>query len=261
MGCQRRSVAPDFDSFLLAEARFMTKFSNISLIDPEHTETWAGKVFLSLDIDWAHDEVLYDSIQLIQKAGVASTWFVTHETPLIASLRNLKSAELGIHPNFNPLLDGTHQYPHNTSEKILKSSMSLVEDAKAIRSHSLTQNERLIDQFKQVGLTHISNTFIPYGAGIVVKPFKIWDQMVVVPHCWQDNVALRMPLLFPKTIETIQTLYALNFHPIHVFLNTESIDRYERTRAIHNNPKELLKHRYTGVGTRTKLTDLLRMLS
>jgi len=235
----------------------MTKFSNISLIDPEITKTWEAKLFLSFDIDWAHDEVLYDTIQLIEKAGVPSTWFVTHETPLIASLRNLQSVELGIHPNFNPLLDGTYQNPNNTSEKILKSSMSLVKDAKVIRSHSLTQNERLVDQFKQVGLTHISNTFIPYGSAIVVKPFKIWDQMVVVPHCWQDNVALRMPLPFPATIEIGPMLYVFNFHPIHVFLNTENIDRYERTRHLHYTPAELIKHRYQGIGTRTKLLDLL----
>lgn len=235
----------------------MTNFSNISLIDPENTQTWEAKVFLSFDIDWAHDEVLNDTIQLIKKAGVPSTWFVTHETPLIASLRNLQSVELGIHPNFNPLLDGTCRNHNNSSEKVLKSSMSLVKEAKAIRSHSLTQNERLVDQFKQVGLTHISNTFIPYGSAIVVKPFKIWDQMVVVPHCWQDNVALRMPLPFPATIEISSMLHVFNFHPIHVFLNTENIDRYESTRPIHNTPAELIKYRYTGIGTRTKLLDLL----
>jgi len=239
----------------------MTKFSNISLINPDNTSSWESKKFLTFDFDWANDYVLHDTIELIEKACVPSTWFVTHETPLIDSLRKLKNVELGIHPNFNPLLDGTCQNHNNTSEKILKSSMSLVKDAKSVRSHSLTQNERLVDQFKQLGLTHISNTFIPCGSGNFVKPFKIWDQMVVVPHCWQDNVSLKMSLPFPTSIEISPMFHVFNFHPIHVFLNTENIDRYEHTRAIHNNPKELLKYRHNGVGTRTKLIDLLKIVS
>jgi len=52
-------------------------------------------------------------------------------------------------------------------------------------------------------------------------------------------------------------LAVLDFHPIHVFLNTESSERYERTREIRRRPDELLKHRHTGVGTRTRLMRLL----
>ena len=37
-------------------------FSNISSIYPEKISTWKNKVFLSFDIDWAHDEVLKDTI-------------------------------------------------------------------------------------------------------------------------------------------------------------------------------------------------------
>lgn len=51
----------------------------------------------------------------------------------------------------------------------------------------------------------------------------------------------------------------INFHPIHVFLNTESMDRYESVRHIHQNAQELLKYRYEGYGTRNLLIDLLSM--
>lgn len=61
-------------------------FSNISSIYPEKISTWKNKVFLSFDIDWAHDEVLKDTIEIVKKANVASTWFVTHDTPVIEGL-------------------------------------------------------------------------------------------------------------------------------------------------------------------------------
>jgi len=46
-----------------------------------------------------------------------------------------------------------------------------------------------------------------------------------------------------------------------VFLNTESLDRYERTRPIHRDPSELIKHRFDGYGTRSRLIDLLTLAS
>jgi hypothetical protein len=133
----------------------------------------------------------------------------------------------------------------------------MIPNAKSVRSHSLTQSERLVDQFRNAGLTHISNLFIPYGSGIEAKPFCVWDQMVMVPHSWQDNVALKMDIGFPDQADFMSGLQVLDFHPIHVFLNSESMDRYERTRPFHQDPNELVKHRFKGYGTRNRLLELL----
>ena len=54
-------------------------------------------------------------------------------------------------------------------------------------------------------------------------------------------------------------LKCFDFHPIHVFLNTENLNRYERTRPIHQNPKELIKYRYQGYGTRSRSMELLEL--
>ena len=236
-----------------------TKFSNISAINPNVTATWQSRLFLSFDIDWANDEVLADTIKIVRDAGIASTWFVTHNTPLLQELRSLNGVELGIHPNFNPLLDGHAVDSENTACKVLNNVLSIVPNARAIRSHSLTQSERLVELFRLSGLTHISNSFVPHGCGFELKPFHCWDKMVVVPHCWQDNVALKMPIPFPTEEELLSEFHVFNFHPIHVFLNTENEDRYERTRYLHQNPEELIKHRFEGLGTRTRLIALLKL--
>jgi hypothetical protein len=44
------------------------KFSTISKIDPEDRSTWANKLFLTFDVDWAHDDVLLDSADLINES-------------------------------------------------------------------------------------------------------------------------------------------------------------------------------------------------
>ena len=74
-----------------------TLFSTLSNIDPADQATWEGKIFLTFDIDWACDEVIEDSIVLVESVGAAATWFVTHETPLLERLRNNPAFELGIH--------------------------------------------------------------------------------------------------------------------------------------------------------------------
>ena len=51
----------------------------LSRIDPADESTWRGKVFLTLDLDWAHDEVVRECIDLVERAGVHATWFVTRK--------------------------------------------------------------------------------------------------------------------------------------------------------------------------------------
>lgn len=229
-------------------------FSTLSKVNPADIKSWSGKIFLTFDIDWAHDEIIKDSLELVQRAHVPAVWFVTHATPLLKDLRRKPGNELGIHPNFNHLLNGEST---NGSHQVIKECMSIVPEARCVRSHSLTQSERLTDLLRDAGLTHISNLFIPYGSGIQTKPFFLWDRMIMVPHTWQDNVSLKMNLLFPEISEISPYINVFDFHPIHVFLNTESLERYERTRPLHKNPKELIKHRYKGYGMRNRLLEIL----
>src|SRR5688572_22770431 len=82
------------------------RFGRISEIRPDDEASWRDRIFLTIDIDWASDEVIADTAALVEEAGVAATWFVTHDTPQIGRLRANPLFELGIHPNFNFLLDG-----------------------------------------------------------------------------------------------------------------------------------------------------------
>jgi hypothetical protein len=233
-------------------------FFNLSEILPGEPQTYRG-IFLTFDIDWADDDVIGETIDLVEKAEVKATWFVTHQTPLLDRLRDNPKFELGIHPNFNPFLDGSTDGSGLSAEKVVDQLMDIVPEAKTVRSHSLFQSEKLVDIFKLVGLTHISNFFVPHGSGLNTKPFNIWNEMIIVPHCWQDNVALKMPIQFPTADEIVKGFHVFNFHPIHIFLNTESMDRYERTRLIHHKPKELIKYRYQGCGTRDRLIEILEL--
>ena len=237
----------------------MKKYSNISSIKTEDKSTWSDKTFLTIDMDWAHDEVIEDTLHIINSHGASSTWFVTHKSSLLNQMENNDNIELGIHPNFNKILDGSNYHNNTNSSKIIEDALKLVRNCKSIRSHSLTQSEKLLDEFQSFGLTHICNLYIPLSANIELKPFNLWDNITIVPHSWQDNVQLRLynKLLKIDSINNVN-LKVFNFHPIHIYLNTENLVRYENTRHLHNNPKELIRYRYNGFGIRSLLLELMK---
>lgn len=234
------------------------RFGRIREIDPAVDATWRGRVFLTLDIDWAHDEVLAESIDRVEAAGVAATWFVTHDTPLLARLRANPAFELGIHPNFNPLLAGDTRAA-DSAEAVLRRLLALVPEARSVRSHSMTQSTGLLDMFRQAGLTHDCNHFVPHQAGIALRPWALWHGLTKVPYFWEDDLACAYgTALPPADSPALAGLQVYDFHPIHVFLNTEDLDRYERTRPLHRQPAELRAHRHAGAGVRTWLDQLLQ---
>jgi len=117
----------------------------IKNINPNKPSTWEDYLFLTFDIDWAHDEVLSYTIDLVEEADVYATWFVTHDTPLLERLRENPKFELGIHPNFNNILAGKYD-PDNgkSAEQVIDKLLSIVPEARSVRSHSLTQSSKLV---------------------------------------------------------------------------------------------------------------------
>lgn len=216
----------------------------------------ANAIVLTLDIDWACDEVLADSIDLVERAGAPATWFVTHDTPLLERLRANDNFELGIHPNFNPLLDGDGNV--NSAERIIDKILAIVPEAVSVRSHSMVQSSRLLELFRRKGLRFDCNHFIPEQSGILLKPWRLWNGMMKVPHFWEDDATcIYQEGTAVRDLVWRNGLKVFDFHPIHVFLNTEDLARYERTRSLHTSATELAQYRFHGFGTRTQLLDLL----
>jgi hypothetical protein len=250
---------------LVAETQ-KRNFSTVSRVEVGDEKSWEHRLFLTFDIDWANDDVLKDTIHLVEQADVAATWFVTHKTPVLERLSENPKFEVGIHPNFNPLLSGSHDAGRN-AEEVVQRCLEIAPGAKAVRSHSMTQSSVLLEVFKESGLTHDANHFVPYSTGIELKPWLSWNGLVRVPYSWEDDVHILYDSIgirqdCPRGIAINRSdrgLKVFDFHPVHIFLNTESLERYERTRPLHQNPAELIKHRYQGYGTRSRLIELLTM--
>jgi hypothetical protein len=232
-------------------------FRQISEIDPNNFDNIENDIFITIDVDWAPDFVWRYTFDILEKFCVPSTWMITHQSSMLKSYENTDIFELGIHPNFNDLLFKSTDAQESIHKK-LQFLTDLVPSARVVRSHSMTQNSRLLDRFQEFGLTHDCNHYIPFSSQIKLKPWRIWNGLIKVPFGWEDD--LDFPSTnenFIKRIKSLNGLKVFNFHPIHIFLNSTSMRSYEETRSFHNNEPQLLESVNRGYGTREFLLQLI----
>lgn len=127
-------------------------------------------IFLTFDMDWASDEVLKDFYDLLCELNVYGTLNVTHDTPLLDLFRKDDRLELGIHPNYNMLLDGTQQESY---EGIISGLMKVVPEAVTVRAHSLTESSRIAAMYAKYGLKYDLNMFYPPQENDSIQCFKM----------------------------------------------------------------------------------------
>lgn len=207
------------------------------------------------DIDWAPEEVIADTIQLFNEYNVKCTFFCTHYSSVIDSIKKDKNFELGIHPNFLPLMN----HKQGTIQEAIEKVLEIVPEAKGVRSHSLVQSTPLYQIFKDYGLEYEANTNLPYKNEI--EPYKLWNGLLKVMHNFEDDIHFMYGYPFSDTkINNYQNkLNIFCIHPIHVFLNTDVENTYNNAKAHYQDANELIKYRNTkAFGVRDLLLDLLK---
>jgi len=212
------------------------QFGNIKHINLNALSSWQDKIFLTFDIDWCSDKVLLYTLNFIEKYNLKATFFVTHETNILERMRDNENIELGIHPNFNPLLSGDFIYGKNIDE-VVSYYKKIVPEAVSVRSHSMTQNSLILDSFEKFGLTYDVNTFIPFSSEIVSKPYKHWtNELIKVPYFWEDDVHCNYKWDWNvDNLLNYSGIKVFDFHPIHIFLNTKNIETYDNARKHFDN--------------------------
>ncbi len=234
------------------------KFSKIENIDPLKKESWENKIFLTFDIDWCHDEVLQKTLDILSEYNIESTMFCTHETSLLNIMAQDKKIELGIHPNFNPLLEGNYRYGKNVSE-VTDFYLDIVPNAKSVRSHSLTQGGKFLSVFEDKGIKFECNSLIDPLGGLIF-PYNFSPKIIKVPHIFEDDVREWYEEGFNlKRYTEYKGIKVFAFHPVQVFLNTESMNRYNEAKPFFQNPRKL--HEFINkkkYGTKDFLLDIIR---
>lgn len=188
---------------------------------------------LSLDVDWAPDTVLADVVEAIVAAGVRATIFATHRTPVLTALQN-DAIEVALHPHFNrgddldsPLGELKDAYP----------------GARGARAHGLAVSSQMLLRYVAHGLRYESNVFLPGHPGL--RPVRRFEELVSIPFYWSDDKHLERgePFRLEPLGLDAPGLKVLNFHPIHVYMNTVSPEHYASFKADYQNADALARRR------------------
>ena len=219
----------------------------------------SGTVFVTMDMDWANDGVLRDTVSLAEKLEIPVTMFVTHDTPMLAELRAHPLFDLGIHPNFLPQLNGQSE---KTFLKTLEEMHALVPEARVIRCHALVDATPVLVSARQLGFEADLNLFIPLSSGISLKPYTHFSGLRRLPFFYEDDAwALEQDHPSPEQHMAADGLKIFNFHPIHLYLNTETMDRYGRAKAYYHDFDRLAPfiNRGEGFGARDFLLRIVEL--
>jgi hypothetical protein len=190
-------------------------------------------VVLTLDVDWVPDPVLAHVVDAIAAAGVRATLFATHATPVLAEHRH-EAIEVALHPHFDRGDD---------LDEPLRRLKAVYPNARGARSHGLSVSSHMLLRYVAHGLQYESNIFLPGHPGL--QPVRRFEQLVSIPFYWSDDKHLerREPFDMDAIGLDAAGLKVLNFHPIHVYMNTVSPDHYASFKADYQDADALVRRR------------------
>ncbi|WP_100655822.1 hypothetical protein [Alteromonas flava] len=219
--------------------------------------------YITLDIDWAPDFVLESVIEMVAKANVYATWFITHNTPLLETLAQNPKFELGIHPNFNFLLTGQRDPLGLTDYKqVIDHYMHLVPNAVSMRSHSLVQGPAIFAHALEKGIQIDSSLFVPASSNSAsLTLLQDYSGLKRAPYFWGDYAAFSDPkAVSASKLLQRDGLKIFNFHPIHLYLNSDSIERYSASKSAARNANAYAPLVNDGFGTKQRFEQLVDAL-
>ena len=207
-------------------------------------------IAITSDTNWAPAEVIQYMLSALNDHGIQATFFCTDR--LAESAIGVGSGhELAIHPFFKSL---------KTEKTELTRLIRMYPNAKGTRSHSCYFHTRLTDIYKELGIEYDSNLFVPQ----IVKPFMLFNGILEIPIYFMDNLAfssetgLRYP---PRIVENTSLPLVFSFHPVHVYLNTESPTRYLKAKPHYHNSSKLWEFRNRNTpGTHDYLLKILELI-
>jgi hypothetical protein len=217
-------------------------------------------VAITLDVDWAPDFAIDLTAAILTEHRVRTTWFVTHASVAIDRLRENDLFELGIHPNFLP--GSTHGADEAS---VLAHCLALVPEAVSMRTHGLYQSTPLLSRVMHdtpieldaslflPGATNVAPIRYAYGGGSLLR----------VPYVWEDDVAMENGEWDVDAVLARPGLTVLDFHPVHVALNSTSMGSYRALleRGPLQEAREDEAPVTDGRGTRTFLESLADRLA
>ena len=102
-----------------------------------------------------------------------------------------------------------------------------------MRSHGLVQSTPILAQvIEKTPIKRDVSLFLPYHPNL--KPINYWwknQKLLRIPYFWEDDVEMQQPKSIwhknPLLFQQGKGLKIFNFHPVHIYLNSNNMETYE----------------------------------
>ncbi len=220
-----------------------------------------NKMIITLDLDWAAEAAIEETLSTLENMGISPTVFITHRSKAVE--KRMDSLEVGLHPYFDE--SSSHG---RTIDETVAHIMSLPHNLKAYRCHRF-QSSNLSDQaMVERGMLISSNVCTDLE---VIPPFKNRFGILEVPIFMEDGGCLwrNHPLEGNNPLQNalrLDGIKVLLIHPMHFMLNTpdfsymasikKSLTRYAWN---HLSLNDLENMRWKGRGIRDLCLEILTL--
>ncbi len=193
----------------------------------------ARTFILTLDCDWAPDFVLDHVREMLDGKHAHATLFVTHPSSALAAWKASSRFELGWHPNFLP---GSTQ--GRDPAAVAAYLETIAPGARSMRTHDLFQSTSLLRDFlsKAPRIRYDTSLYLPGQASLAGFDllFGADTKLRRYPFVWEDDLHLLAGGTGDFRLADLpaQGLCIVNFHPIHIYLNTADFSDYAKVRAL-----------------------------
>ncbi len=220
-------------------------------------------LIVTLDLDWACEPAIEDTLDFLNKQNIRPTIFATHRSQRVESAMN--EIEVGLHPYFDPR--SSHG---STISEVVKHVLDLPHNLRAFRCHRFANCNSSRQAMAEAGMLISSNVCTDLE---IVSPFKDRFGLWEVPIFLEDGGYLwrKHPLEMNQSLShalSRDEIKVVMIHPMHFSINSpdfsymyqikQSLSREEwrtMTRSTLN------KLRWKGRGIRDFLVELLQTAS
>jgi hypothetical protein len=235
---------------------------------PEAVSDLWDYVCLTVDVDWAPQEALFEVRHLLDASGVRATFFCTH-----AGI-DVPGHERALHPNFRRHGDTMRALQSSAGpvfadwcetevyRGIVATTKTFCPEAVGVRAHSLYYDSLLLEVYQQAGLVYDSSYLLPFAPRLAPVP-KEYD-VLELPLYYNDQFDMKTQATgFRASHLGLEGpgLKVLNFHPNTVYINAVSLQHYLDVRPYHKSPERLRAARSAGFGVGTLFREVLDLIA
>jgi hypothetical protein len=209
---------------------------------------------ITADLDYCPQGVLDFFSDIVHDYGYKATFFMTHKL----SVRS--EHELALHPFFRDF---------ERIGSVLDRLRRTFPGSIGIRTHRLRTADDWFLLYEKNGIKYDSSFLLTNRS---ILPFYVYGTciggLLEIPIYFVDDLHLWFPRRFPPAamrrilnfVDRSHQSYVFAWHPIHVFLNTQTLAHYRKAKPFTREIDKLEKYRNSGRGVRTLFSGFLECL-